>query len=163
MEQEDEVLTWGLIVSFLQLDSNHAQSTSQSKWPMLQQMALSFIAIKCSGRIISQQPVAVTKMLVRATASSKVVTSYPIWRTDSYLVSPHNIILWVKLLTFHCSLQCINWIYLCNQYSGPKRPKALATSFANITIASNKAHLRYHTKNITWATKGWIAKKHNYS
>ena len=76
IEQEgDEELTWGLIVSFLHLDSSHAQSTSQSKWPMLQQMALSFIAIKCSGRIISQQPVAVTKMLVRATASSKVVTS----------------------------------------------------------------------------------------
>ena len=61
----------------------------------------------------------------------------------SYCVSSHNIILWMKLLTFHCSLQGINWVYLCNQYSGPKRPKALATSFANITIASDQAHLQY--------------------
>ena len=61
----------------VQLVSSHETSTSQSKCPMLQQIALSLMAKKCSGRRISQHPVAVTKMDALGAASSIVVTSKP--------------------------------------------------------------------------------------
>ena len=55
--------------------SSHATSISQSKWPMLQRIAWSFIAFMCSGRMMLMQPVAVTKMSPRTAAFSIVVTS----------------------------------------------------------------------------------------
>ena len=50
-------------------------SISRSKWPMLQTIASFFIAFMCSPVMMSRQPVAVTKMLPCAAASSIVVTS----------------------------------------------------------------------------------------
>ncbi len=48
---------------------------SESKWPMLQTMASSFIAFMCSPVMTSSQPVAVTKMSPMAAAFSIVTTS----------------------------------------------------------------------------------------
>ena len=50
-------------------------SISKSKWPMLQTIASLGITDKCSPRMMSRLPVAVTKMLPRGAASSIVVTS----------------------------------------------------------------------------------------
>ncbi|MNR56059.1 hypothetical protein D3C85_1765590 [compost metagenome] len=44
---------------------------------MLQTMVLSFIALKCSARTISQFPVVVTTMSASLTAVANFFTSYP--------------------------------------------------------------------------------------
>merc|ERR1711962_292848 len=68
--------TWGLmLVFFSQFSSSHLTSISQSKWLMLHAIASFFICSKCLPVRISLQPVVVTKMLARETASSMVVTS----------------------------------------------------------------------------------------
>ena len=74
-------LTWGLTSTFsTQFLLSQAMSISQSKWPMLQQMLSSFIWLKCLPSRMLVQPVDVTKMLASLTASSTVVTSYPVVR-----------------------------------------------------------------------------------
>merc|ERR1740123_2174169 len=70
--------TCGLMLVFcLQLSSSHFTWISQSKCPILQNMASFFICTKCLPVRMSLQPVVVTKMLHLLTQSSTVVTSYP--------------------------------------------------------------------------------------
>ncbi|MNN46840.1 hypothetical protein D3C81_1612390 [compost metagenome] len=50
---------------------------SLSKWPMLQTMAWSFIALRCSMRMMSLLPVVVTYRSARPRVDSMVLTSKP--------------------------------------------------------------------------------------
>ena len=69
-------MTWstcGLMFSHVYWRSE-AMSISESKWPMLQTMALLRIAFMCSWPMMRRLPVAVTKMSAWAAASSMVTT-----------------------------------------------------------------------------------------
>ena len=62
-------------------------------------------------------------------------------RTHSYLYE-------FLTLTFHSSLKSIDRVNFSNKYSRSKCSQALSTSFSNISITSNKAHLQMYTRTL---------------
>ena len=110
----------GLMLTFLALPaftsaSSQAMSISRSKWPMLQTIASFFICDMCSPRMMSQQPVVVTKMSPCAAASSIVVTS----------------------IAFHRGLQGADGVDLGDDHAGAEAAHRVGTALADVAVAGD--------------------------